>query len=386
MRRSTLLIALVAVLLGSSPLSRSALAESAQPRRAAQLLRGLEFVGSRASSVLRPGGPVAQAVSRVSPAALARQAAANYRDHRFYGTDLKEYSTIREALLRGSLVPTDLKSNVRGAFVRNLHPASLAGAALTPLAIEAQRQLASGHGLDPARLATALDPAVIGTSVVSNAAGDVVGAAVQSGLASLGPAGAAAGFLLRPAFGYLGAIMGMAAGENLSRGRGLRSSVASALRSLDPGRDIGQMLGASIGSTLGQVLLPIPVVGGIVGGLIGSTIGMLVGVGLSRVSPFEEISAGMVRGMGALADWIEGKKRPAPSGPPGAPGAPGAPAGQSPAGSGITVVGVQSDSPAASAGAVQTAGAGVVGPADRPTPVEVSNSAVSGAPVGERLR
>lgn len=279
-------------------------------------------IGQRAGSAIQNTRTKFAAVNpreilrQLNPAHLYRTARTNYREGRFYATDLSEHSSWRGAL-RQSFRPTDLRQNVRAAFLSKIHPARLAGNLLDPLGIELTRQLASGEGLNFGKLASSLHPVVIATTLVGGGIGDIGGAAVQSILARFGPVGATMGFVARPLMAFAGQLFSMNVGQGLVQGKSVRGAIADSLRTIKPERDFGQMLGGVIGGTLGQVFIPIPLVGGIIGGTVGGIVGGLLGNLLKDVPGFSHLFGGMTRLLNRWADSIEGKRRePAPPPPP----------------------------------------------------------------------
>lgn len=254
----------------------------------------------------------------VSPSRMIQQARTNYREGRFYATDLTEHATWQQALRR-SVRPTDLSANVRSAFLKGVHPARIVGNLFDPLTIELQRQIVGGEGLSVSRLVRSLNPVVIGTTMAGSLAGDVAGAAVQSVFAGMGPIGAAAGFLARPLLGFSAQIFSYNVGKSVSEGKSFKQGVAQALRDIRPGRDFGQMIGGVLGGVAGQVLIPIPVVGGIIGGMVGGMVGMVVGNLLENHGPTSRLMSWIKGGLSRLADRIEGKKLAPPPAPPRAP-------------------------------------------------------------------
>jgi hypothetical protein len=263
-------------------------------------------------------------IQRANPANAVRTARDNWKAGRFYATDLTEHSTVRGAVKR-SIFPTDPKANIRAALKARFHWTRLIGAAVAPLTIEAQRQLTSGNGFNWQRIKEAVDLRVMATTFAGGVAGEAGGAWVQSSLARLGPWGAIGGFVARPLISFGASIMGYNIGRNLDGG-GLRGAFAGALREIDPGRDFGQIAGYTVGAVLGQALIPIPVLGAIIGGSLMGLIGGSIGSWLTKSGPLARISGAIKRGLGWLADKIQGKREPvAQAVEPAAPAAPAAP-------------------------------------------------------------
>jgi hypothetical protein len=285
----------------------------------------VQAAGQRLGQIKTPAIDLREVIRQISPAHLVRTARTNTRHGRFYATDLTVHPSRRAALLQ-SLAPVDLKGNVRAAFWTKVHPIRFLGNIFDPLTIELSRQIVSGRGLDPGRLIGALHPAVVGATMIGGGAGDIAGAIAQSALARLGPAGAAAGFFLRPAMAFGGQILGMGIGESLAGGDTFGEALAGSLRTIRPGRDGGQLLGGVVGGTLGQVLIPIPVVGGIIGGIVGATLGGLLGNAIARIPGVDRIERAVTGWLGRLADRLEGRRQAGSGGRDGA-----APAGSSPA-------------------------------------------------------
>ncbi|MBI4861209.1 MAG: hypothetical protein HY815_13270 [Candidatus Riflebacteria bacterium] len=236
----------------------------------------------------------------------------NWKEGRFYATDLTEHPTWQAALKR-SMMPVDMSANVKAAFLGKVHPVKLVGNLADPLGIELGRQIASGEGLDFGRLVKSLHPAVVAGTFAGGLAGDVAGAALQSLLAKAGPVGAAAGFFLRPTVAFGAQVFGFNVGQGVAKGMTFRSSLAQGLRDIRPGRDFGQLMGGTLGSLFGQVLIPIPVVGGIIGGMIGGTLGALIGSKLGQVGLTGTLERSVMGLLGRWADAIEGKSRPDPA-------------------------------------------------------------------------
>lgn len=242
----------------------------------------------------------------MNPMNVIRELGRNYREHRYYGTNLTVYPSLKEALVRGSLAPSDLAANLRGAVIGKISRPNLAMVVAAPLLIEAQRALASGEGLSWHKMVQNLNPAVIGSAFVAGSTIDIAAAAAQSALAKLGPLGAVVGFIQRPALGYLATTFGMAVGQNLTQGKSLRSSMATSLRSFQPGRDIGQLIGGTVVGVLCQVLFPIaPPLDGILGGQLGGYLGAVLGQWLATKQPFKSASEALRRKLHRWADQIE---------------------------------------------------------------------------------
>ena len=251
-------------------------------------------------------------LKQANPKYVFNEARTNWREGRFYSTDLKGPGPngthpTWQAALKASLEPVDMHANVHAAVMNRIHPFKIFGNLIDPLGVEFQREIASGEGVSAAKLAQQLHPVMIASTMIAGSAGDIAGAVVQSTLARFGPLGAAAGFFARPMLGYAGTIFGMNVGDSMIHGGSFKQAVADSLRAIRPGRDGGQLVGGVIGGTLGQVLIPIPVVGGIVGGLIGGTVGAMVGNSLAGMWPFNKVERGITGFLGRLADRIEGK-------------------------------------------------------------------------------
>lgn len=267
-------------------------------------------LGTLASPVLAGRIKLGDLVRKVDPRAPVRTARDNWREGRFFATDNSVHPSPRAAIKR-SMFPTDVRANVKAALTQRFHWTRLIGAVISPVSIEAQRQLTSGEGFNMKRLVQAIDPKVMATTMAGGVIGEVGGAMAQSALAKLGPAGAIAGFVARPLISFGASIMGYNIGRNAGAGS-FRSAIAGGLREIEPGRDLGQIAGYTLGAVLGQALIPIPVLGGIIGGTIFGLIGGSVGNWLSKSGPLAGVSNWIKGGLGALADWIEGKKQPAP--------------------------------------------------------------------------
>lgn len=257
---------------------------------------------------------------KASPAHAVRTARDNWRAGRFFATDLSEHGSVRSAVKR-SIFPTDPAANMRAALKSRFHWTRLIGAVVAPVTIELQRQITSGEGFDPRRLVQAMDPIVVATTMAGGVAGEVGGAWVQSSLARLGPWGALAGFVARPLISFGASIMGYNIGRNVGAG-GFRGALAGALREIEPGRDLGQIAGYTVGAVLGQALIPIPVLGAIIGGSLMGLVGGSLGTWLTKSGPLAGASRAIKRGLGWLADLIEGKGKKAPAAQAPAPAAP----------------------------------------------------------------
>jgi hypothetical protein len=205
-----------------------------------------------------------------------------------------------------------MSANVKAAFLTKFQPIRLLGGVIDPLQIELMRQIVSGNGIDLGGLARAMHPVTIAATMAGGIAGDVAGAAVQSLLAKMGPAGAVAGFFARPVIGFSSQILGYNVGQSVASGRSFRSAMAQALRDIRPGRDAGQMIGGVLGSVFGQALIPVPMVGGILGGMVGSGLGTLIGAALGSHGPTGWLDRKLRKALNRWADAIEGKKSAAP--------------------------------------------------------------------------
>ena len=128
----------------------------------------------------------------------------------------------------------------RGRLERNLRARSPCIVDFASHSVCGSRALSSGKGLKPHDLLGSLNPLVVGSAYAAGATADIGSAALQSGLARLGPAGALAGYVIRPAANYLATISGMAVGKNLSAGKSFRSSLSGSVREFEPARDIGR--------------------------------------------------------------------------------------------------------------------------------------------------
>lgn len=279
--------------------------------------------------VLLPGTAWAQSrrvqfiemLKQGSPKYLYNQARTNWREGRFYSTDLQgpgpggTHATW-QAALKASLKPVDMRANVGAAVMGRIHPFRFAGNLIDPLGVELQRQISSGEGIKVGRLVAALNPVTIATTMVAGGVGDVAGAVVQSTLARFGPVGAGIGFFARPMIGFAGTIFGMNVGESMVNGKNFKEAIAGSLRAIKPGRDGGQLVGGVIGGTLGQVLIPIPIVGGIIGGMVGGTIGAIVGTNLAKWGPFKWVEDKITGWFGRMAARLEKKKEKKPEAPP----------------------------------------------------------------------
>lgn len=276
---------------------------------------------------------------QLNPAHLYRTARTNYREGRFYATDLSEHATWREAM-RQSFRPTDMRQNVKAAFLSKIHPARFVGNIFDPLGIELTRQLASGQGLDAWKLLTSMHPVVIATTMVGGGIGDVGGAAIQSVLARFGPVGATMGFIARPLLGFAGQLFSMNVGQGLVQGKSITAAMADSLRNIKPERDFGQLIGGVIGGTLGQVFIPIPLVGGIIGGTIGGIVGGLLGNLLAGVPGFSHLNRAITRALNRWADRLDPRTRNRPPAtPPATP--PAAPPATPPQGQAVSLLQVQ---------------------------------------------
>ncbi|MBI4866992.1 MAG: hypothetical protein HY816_08565 [Candidatus Wallbacteria bacterium] len=215
---------------------------------------------------------------------------------KYLSIDYREFPTFGAAV-KNSLAPTDFHANT-GAVLRNtLDPLNPARYVASVVLVEAQRQFASGQGLDFGKILSGLSPGGIALGYIGAQGGELVGAGLQSILANVaGPVGGVAGFALRPILWYLGSTMGQSIGKGLHQGEFAPSKgMATALREFNPVLDASQMVGDAVGSVIGQALIPIPLVGAMVGGAIGGTIGLLAGKAFSGSSPGQVLD-GSVRG------------------------------------------------------------------------------------------
>lgn len=258
-------------------------------------------------TVTPPPSGFARVTNALNPARMVRQVRTNYAEGRFYATNFTQHSTIRQAVAT-SLRPTDVKTNVKASMRGNMHPLQIVGNIAAPIGMEVQRQICTTGKLDFGKLGRALDPGAIIGGAVGSFAADAAGAAVQSGLASLGPWGAVAGFVARPLISYTGYLVGSNFGRSVAGGKpSFRGALAESMRQVNPMRDAGSLLGGSIGGVVGQAIIPIPVVGYIVGTVVGGVVGTVVGDFLGKHGPTGALNNALMSWLGRKADDIEGK-------------------------------------------------------------------------------
>ncbi len=198
---------------------------------------------------------------------------------KYLSIDYREFPTFGAAI-KNSLAPTDIKANVGAALRNTVDPLNPARYVAAVLVYEAQRQLASGQGLDVGKLVSGLSVPSIALGYVGAQAGDIAGAALTSIMANtMGMAGGiAGGFVLRPILWFLGNQVGQTIGGDLKNGDvSVSRGFGKALVAFNPVEDSSQMIGDAVFSVLGQALIPIPLVGAMVGGMVGGTIGLLAG-------------------------------------------------------------------------------------------------------------
>jgi len=274
-----------------------------------KLLLLVVCLGSSLGSLLASGTSTRlsgrEIIRGLNPGKMVQTVRQNYREGRFYATDLTTHPTIKAALTR-SMAPIDMGANVRATVWNHIHPLKIVASIADPIGLELVRQISSGEGLDFKKLLSALHPTIVGTTMVGAAAGDLAGAVIQSALAGLGPVGAGIGFFLKPALGFGGQVLGYNVGKGIVDGKGFKGAMASAIREIQPGRDVGQLLGGVIGMTLGQVLIPIPIVGGMIGGTLLGVLGAVVGSFLGKHGITASLN-NVIRGwLGRLADRLDG--------------------------------------------------------------------------------
>ncbi|MBI3891822.1 MAG: hypothetical protein HY303_09875 [Candidatus Wallbacteria bacterium] len=229
------------------------------------------------------------------------------------------------AALKNSLAPTDFRANTGAVLKNSLDPLNPARYVAAVILVQAQRQLASGQGLDLGKIVGSLSPGGLALGYVGGQAGELMGAGVQSILANVaGPVGGLAGFAMRPILWYLGSSMGQDVGSGLQHGEFAPSKgMARALLDFNPVRDSSQMIGDGLGAVVGQALIPIPLVGGMVGGAIGGTIGLLAGKAFVGTESGRRVDEAVRRKLHNLARSFDPAAReaaPCPAAPgPGAP-------------------------------------------------------------------
>ncbi len=256
---------------------------------------------------MRPIALLLAIVMLACPLTVAAQEAAG---RQFLSLDYRSFPTFKQAV-KNSISPTHFRANT-GAVIRNtLDPLNPARYVTSVIFIEAQRQLASGNGLDLGAIISKLSPAGIAAGYVGAQGGELIGAGLQSILAkSLGPIGGFAGFAMRPILWYIGSSMGQEIGRDAMAGElDLGKAASSTLRAFSPTKDSSQMIGDALGSVVGQALIPIPLVGAMVGGGIGGTLGLLIGSGFlkSKVGlTMDELMRDRFNDAAGLIDGVSG--------------------------------------------------------------------------------
>ena len=227
----------------------------------------------------------------------------------YLSVDYQTHSSFGSAVYR-SFSPTNLRANV-GAVGRNtIDPLNPFRYITSVLVLEAQKQIASGEGLDPKKLFEKLDLKALALGYLGAQGGEMLGAAIQSVLAkSIGPVGGVIGFAVRPVLWYLGSNIGQAAGKALGHGGDpLREGVEVALTEYNPVQDTLQMVGDNVGGVIGQALIPIPVVGGMVGGIFGGVTGLLMSKLVTGSEAGQKIDQKFRSRFRDFADLVNNKK------------------------------------------------------------------------------
>lgn len=246
-----------------------------------------------ALAVLLPAAACAQEVIKVPKTYLS--------------IDYTQHPTFGQAV-RNSFAPTDFKANV-GAVARNtiepLNPVRYVGSIV---AIELQKQIASGEGISVKKVVSKLDPASIAGGYAGAQLGEMVGAVAQTALArAVGPVGGTLGFALRPVLWLAGSSIGSQVGRGIAKGEPgnpLKHGIATALRELNPVLDAAQMIGDNVGGVIGQALIPIPFVGMMVGASVGGLTGLMFGKAVTATGPGKALDESLRASLNSKADSL----------------------------------------------------------------------------------
>lgn len=257
--------------------------------------------------------------------ALAQEAAAGGSGRKFLSIDYKEFPTFGAAV-RNSAAPTDLHANVGAAVKNTLDPLNPGRYVASVLIFEAQKQLASGEGLDLGKLVRNISVPSMALGYVGAQTGDIAGAALQTIMSNtLGLAGGLVGGLaVRPILWFVGNQMGQSLGRGLQSGDASPSKAfAGTLTAFNPVEDASQMIGDAVFSVIGQALIPIPLVGAMVGGAVGGTLGLLLGKAFVASKAGQSFDQALRNKLGNLANSISpgsaGQPQKTAAGNPAAP-------------------------------------------------------------------
>ena len=238
----------------------------------------------------------------------------------YLSIDYSAHGTFRGAV-GNSFAPTDYRANV-GAVLKNtiqpLNPVRYVGAVAI---VELQKQIASGNGIDPAKILKKLDPAGLAGGYFGAQIGETLGAVAQTALSrSLGPMGGTVGFALRPILWLVGSSMGGEAARSIVHGDGgnpIKTGIATALREFNPVQDSIQMIGDNVGGVIGQALIPVPFVGMMAGACVGGVAGLLLGKAICATGPGGMLNDTLKKSMNEKANDLV-PERAQELGPPGA--------------------------------------------------------------------
>jgi hypothetical protein len=225
----------------------------------------------------------------------------------FLSIDYTTHATFGKAV-KNSFAPTDFRANV-GAVAKNtiepLNPLRYVGSVV---AIEVQKQLASGEGLDLKKVVSKLDPAGLTGGYIGAQAGEALGAIAQTALAkAVGPIGGTVGFALRPILWLAGSSIGGEVAKGVAKGEPgnpLKKGMATALRDFNPIIDSAQMIGDNVGGVLGQALIPVPFVGLLVGSAVGGVTGLLIGKAVTSTGPGKALDEHLRSALHGKADTL----------------------------------------------------------------------------------
>ena len=228
----------------------------------------------------------------------------------YYSIDYSVHDTFGGAI-KNSFAPTSFRDNVGASLSNTLQPLNPVRYVGAIVALEVQKEIASGNGIDVGKVIRKLDPASLAGGYLGAQAGEIVGAAAQTALScAVGPIGGTLGFALRPILWLAGSSIGGEVGRSIAHGdqggtgNPFKDGIAKALREFNPVQDSVQMIGDNVGGVIGQALIPVPFVGFLAGATVGGVTGLLLGKAVTATGPGQALDSYLRRVFKAKADRL----------------------------------------------------------------------------------